>query len=104
MLNRLDTAAWAPRNLLACTVDLNCSGQLFPSCDLDRGNKTALLPDALDVPDACHEPQGLVKPNLRRVRRVRRVDLQFLPPTIPLQATTIIIVARKFFRFSIKRD
>jgi hypothetical protein len=62
--------------------------------DLDRGNKTARLLDAF------HQPQGLVGYSLRRARRV---DLQFIAPTPipPLQATTIIIVARNFFGFSI---
>ena len=50
----------------------------LPSCDLDRGNQTALLPDAPDELDAFHQPQGLVEHSLRRVRRVRRVDLQFV--------------------------
>ena len=49
--------------------------KLFPSCDLDRGNDTALLPDALDVLDAFQQPQGLVERHWRRVRQVRRVDL-----------------------------
>ena len=43
--------------------------------DLDRGNETALLPDALDVLDAFQQPQGLVERHWRRVRQVRRVDL-----------------------------
>ena len=53
-------------------------------CDLDRGNKTALLPDALDAPDAFHQPQGLVEHSLRRVRQLRRVDLGFVTPLLLL--------------------
>ena len=58
---------------------------LFPSCDLNRENKTALLPDALDELDAFQQPQGLVVYSLRRVRRVECVEYvglicKLLPP------------------------
>ena len=52
--------------------------------NLDRGNKTALLLDALDALDTFQQPQGLVEYSLRRVRRVRRVDMQFVTPYSPL--------------------
>jgi hypothetical protein len=65
------------------------------------GNKTGLL---LDVLDAAHQLQGLVMYSQRRVRQVRRVDLQFIAPTPtpPLQATTAIIVAWKTFQIFYK--
>ena len=48
--------------------------------DLDRGNKPALLLDALD---ASHIAQGLVEHHWRRVRQVRRVDRQFVTALLP---------------------
>ena len=33
----------------------------------------------LDEPDAFHQPQGLVEHSRRRVRQVRRVQLESLP-------------------------
>jgi hypothetical protein len=53
--------------------------------DMDRGNETGLLLDALDVLDAFQQPQGLVIYGWRRVRQLRRVDRLFVtPPTPPL--------------------
>jgi hypothetical protein len=73
---------------------------LLPTSDLDRGNRTGLLLDALDVLDAAHQLQGLVMYSQRRVRQVRRVDLQFIAPTPTptLQATATIIAVRKIFQ------
>ena len=56
----------------------------FPPYELNKGNKTALLPDALDAVDAFHQRQGLVERSLRRPRQLRRVDLQFVTPPLPL--------------------
>jgi hypothetical protein len=80
-------------------IDTDYSMKVLYGSDMDSGNKTGLLLDALDVLDAFQQPQGLVGYSLRRVRQVRRIDLQFIAPRIPpLQTTTTIIVARKIFQ------
>jgi hypothetical protein len=65
---------------------------LFPFCDQDRGNKAALLPDALDESEAFHQPQGLVEPSLCRM------NCNLLHPIFPIPFPKAHnISARKFF-------
>ena len=59
-------------------IDTDYSMKVLYGSDMDSGNKTGLLLDALDVLDAFQQPQGLVIYGWRRVRQVRRVDLQFV--------------------------
>ena len=75
---------------------------LFPSCDLNRENKTALLPDALDELDAFQQPQGLVVYSLRRVRRVRRVDLQIVTPYSAFACRIPHCICPEFFQIFYK--
>jgi hypothetical protein len=42
--------------------------------------KIEQLPNALDEPDVVHPPQALPPHHWRRVRQLRRVYLEFLPP------------------------
>jgi hypothetical protein len=46
--------------------------------------ETIKQPDALDAVDAFQQSQALVVYSRRRVRRVRRVDLQFFTPLLHL--------------------
>ena len=71
----------------------------LPSCDLDRGNQTALLPDAPDELDAFHQPQGLVEHSLRRVRRV---DLQFVTALLLFTCRIPHCICLKYFGDLIK--
>ena len=73
--------------------------------DLDRGNKPALLLDALDALDASHIAQGLVEHHWRRVRQLRRVDRLFVTPLLPLWAIDITpMLPGKFLQVLIKAD
>ena len=55
----------------------------------------------LDEPDAFHQPKGFVEHSLGRVRRVRRVDLQFIAPPLfpkPFPRVDNISVRRIFWK------
>ena len=66
--------------------------------------ETTNQPDALDEPVANHLPQALAAYHRRRVRQVRRVDLEFLSRgSIPLPTTISHRVALRFLMLRLKR-